>query len=95
MVKGVRNPVIRISEVANLDVINLADGSIMGLIDDLEMDLKSGKVTAVVIPDDSGFWGFISGGSERVVPWKNIVKIGEDVILVDHSQGGKMGAKRE
>ncbi len=86
---------IRISEMANLDVINLADGSIMGLIDDLEIDLKSGKVTGVIIPYDHGFWSFISGGSEHVVPWKNIVKIGDDVILVDCKEGGKAGVKRE
>ncbi len=86
---------IRISDLATLEVINLEDGRVMGLIDDLEIDLEGGRITSVVIPAPSGFWGFFSGGREHVIGWESIIKIGEDVILVRHREGGSSIKKRE
>ncbi len=86
---------IRISDLASLEVINLEDGRVMGLIDDLEIDLDRGRITSVVIPAPSGFWSFLSGGREHVIGWENIVKIGEEVILIRYREGGSGIKKRE
>ncbi|MFO8059180.1 MAG: YlmC/YmxH family sporulation protein [Bacillota bacterium] len=86
---------IRISDLASLEVINLEDGRVMGLIDDLEIDLDNGRITSVVIPVPTGIWGLFSGGREHVIRWNDIIKIGEDVILVRYREGGRSIRKRE
>ncbi len=86
---------IRISELANLEVINLTNGRTMGFIDDLDLDLQNGRINAVIIPEEGGFWSFLSGETEHVIKWSNIVKIGEDVILVNYQQGGDRRVDRE
>ena len=41
-----------------------------------------GKLTAIIVPVEGGFLGL--GSKERIViPWEKIVRIGEDVILVN------------
>jgi YlmC/YmxH family sporulation protein len=73
---------IKISEFQSKDVINIADGKRLGRISDLELDLNQGRVRALVIPGSGKFFGFFSSGTDIVIPWSNIVKIGLDVILV-------------
>ncbi len=80
---------VRISQLASLEVINLEDGRILGMIDDLQIDLSEGRITAIIIPAPAGFWGFITGGKDCVIPWRNVTKIGEDVILVRYREGGR------
>lgn len=73
---------IKISELQSKDVVSITDGRKLGQIHDLELDLREGQITAVVVPGESRFFGWMSGGKEWVSPWKQIVKIGADVILV-------------
>ncbi len=73
---------LKISDFQTKDVINIIDGKKLGQISDLELDLKQGRVDAIVVPNYSKFLGIFGGGTELVIPWRNIVKIGEDVVLV-------------
>ncbi|MEC0237089.1 YlmC/YmxH family sporulation protein [Paenibacillus kribbensis] len=73
---------MKISEFQTKDVINIVDGRRLGQISDLEIDVRLGKIEAVVVPGNSRFMGWFGGGSELVIPWRNIVKIGSDVVLV-------------
>ena len=74
---------MKISELQAKDVVNISDGRKLGQIQDLELDLRQGVVKALVIPEETRLFGWISsGGQEWVIPWKHIVKIGSDVILV-------------
>ncbi|MCP8970234.1 YlmC/YmxH family sporulation protein [Ectobacillus ponti] len=73
---------IRISEFQTKDVVNVADGKRLGNIGDIDIDLQTGKIRAVVIAKPGKALGLFGKGEEIVVPWKQIVKIGEDVILV-------------
>jgi len=73
---------LKISEFQTKDVVNVADGRKLGTVCDLEIDLKNGRVDAIVCPGQGKFFGLISGGQDIVIPWRNIVKIGSDVILV-------------
>ncbi|PQP80579.1 YlmC/YmxH family sporulation protein [Paenibacillus sp. PCH8] len=73
---------MKISDFQTKDVINITDGKRLGQISDLELDLKQGRIEAIVVPGYSRFMGFFGGGTDLVIPWRNIVKIGSDVILV-------------
>ncbi len=63
------------------EVINSCDGRRLGYVSDIEFDVCDGRITAIIVPEKSGFCGF--GSSDYVIPWEKIQKIGEDVILVD------------
>ncbi|MUT66180.1 YlmC/YmxH family sporulation protein [Paenibacillus sp. NEAU-GSW1] len=74
---------MKISDFQTKDVINIVDGKKLGQISDLELDLRQGRIDSIVIPQFTRFLGmFGSGGTEIVIPWRNIVKIGADVVLV-------------
>lgn len=73
---------IKISEFQTKDVINVMDGRRLGQLGDLEVDLEYGRIEAITVPAAGVFKGWFGGGSELVIPWEHIVKIGTDVILV-------------
>jgi len=76
---------IKISDLRDLEIINVNDGRRMGPIKDIELDLEKGKIQALVMP------GYIAGrivgifgkNDDLVVPWEKIKRIGVDVLLVD------------
>lgn len=73
---------LKISELQTKDVVNIIDGRKLGTISDLEINLKHGRIDAIVCPGPGKFFGLFSNGQDIVIPWNHIVKIGNDVILV-------------
>ncbi len=73
---------LKISEFQTKDVINIYDGKKLGTVQDLEIDLKQGRVEALVVPTTGKFFGMFGNGTEYIIPWNNIIKIGLDVVLV-------------
>jgi len=73
---------VKISDFQTKDVINIVDGKKLGQITDLELDLRQGRIESIVVPNGSRFFGLFGGTNDVVIPWKNIVKIGMDVVLV-------------
>lgn len=73
---------MKISDFQTKDVINIVDGKKLGQISDLELDLRQGRIESIVVPGQSKFFGMFGGGHDVVIPWKSIVKIGMDVVLV-------------
>ncbi|HAF99909.1 MULTISPECIES: YlmC/YmxH family sporulation protein [Paenibacillus] len=73
---------MKISDFQTKDVINIIDGKRLGQISDLELDLRQGRIEAIVVPSYGKFMGLFGGGSDLIIPWRNIVKIGSDVVLV-------------
>lgn len=65
------------------EVINTLDGRRLGNIVDVEIDLQTGRIVAVVVPGQAKVLGVFGKGDDYVIPWENIKKIGEDVILVE------------
>ena len=64
------------------DVINLCDGKFLGHISDLELDGDCGKITAVFVSAQSGFWS--AGREDLRICWDSIRCIGEDAVLVEY-----------
>ena len=73
---------MKISDFQSKDVVNIVDGKKLGQISDLELDLRQGRIDSIVIPSQGKFFGFFGNGADVVIPWRNIVKIGLDVVLV-------------
>ncbi|WP_186445798.1 YlmC/YmxH family sporulation protein [Paenibacillus cremeus] len=73
---------MKISDFQTKDVINIVDGKKLGQVSDLELDLQNGRIEAIVVPNSARFFGLFGGTMDVVIPWKNIVKIGMDVVLV-------------
>lgn len=71
------------SDLRMLDVINVSDGRRLGNVYDLDMDLATGEIKAIIIPGPGSGWLGFRRGSEIVIHWDQIVRIGQDVILVD------------
>lgn len=75
--------VMKISDLQAKDVINIVDGKKLGNVSDIELDLRQGKIDAIVVPQLQRMFGFFgSPGTDIIIPWRNIVKIGQDVVLV-------------
>ena len=74
---------VRISDLENRDVININDGRRMGNVVDLELDLESGRIKAIVVPGTQRLLGLWGKHEEMVIEWDKIKKIGADVILVE------------
>lgn len=63
------------------EIINVVDGKRLGRIIDLVFDLKCGKIIGLVAP---GFRRFSLRQREDIfIPWRNVCKLGDDVILVE------------
>jgi YlmC/YmxH family sporulation protein len=73
---------VKVTEFQVKDIVNVSDGKRLGNIEDFEINLNTGKIEAVVIGSAGKVLGFFGKEEEIVIPWKNILKIGEDVILV-------------
>lgn len=73
---------MKISDFQTKDVINIVDGKKLGQISDLELDLRQGRIESIVVPNQSRFFGLFGGGTDVIIPWRSIVKIGMDVVLV-------------
>ena len=73
-----------LSELKQKDVINTRDGHGLGRPMDLEFCAVDGRITALVVPGEFSLVGMLRGEKcGIVIPWENICKIGDDVILVD------------
>ena len=73
---------ISFSEFQIKDVVDVSSGKKLGTIGDIDINVTSGKIQAIIIGGTGKMMGFFGKEEEMIVPWRNIVKIGEDVILV-------------
>ena len=77
---------LRVSDLRHKDIINIADGRRLGFIRDVDIDFQAGQINAVVVPGESGFFSFLTHGDDMVIPWRQIKRVGVDVILVELDQ---------
>lgn len=71
-------------ELQKRDVINISDGKCLGKIIDLTLSFPKGIMTGIVVPGKRlNFITRIFSRSELFISVDNIIKIGNDVILVN------------
>lgn len=76
---------IKISDLRDLEIININDGKRLGPIKDIELDLEKGTLQALVLPSYTAgrILGIFGRNDDLIVPWEKIKRIGVDVLLVD------------
>ena len=70
---------ISYTELRSKEVVNLQNGARMGKIIDLIIDSNGKNVLGLVVP---GTRRLFRASEDIFIPWCNITKIGNDVILV-------------
>ena len=73
----------RIAELRYKEVISVEDGTRYGYVGDMEVDLESGQVRALVVPGRRRFFGLLGREADKVLPWSAVKRVGEDIILVE------------
>lgn len=72
---------MRLSDLQSKNIVNMVDGRNIGSIIDANVD-KAGNIESLVIETNKKFLSF-SKDDDLLVLWKDIAKIGEDVILIN------------
>ena len=65
------------------EVVNVVDGRRLGHVTDVVFSLSTFCVQGIVVPGDKNGWNIFKKGSELFIPFKQVLKIGEDMILVE------------
>ena len=76
----------RIMDLRYKEVINIPTGERLGYPRDVEINMKTGALTAIVVPGTLRFFGLLGRMPDVVIPWENIDKIGDDIILVNYTE---------
>ena len=71
---------MHLSELQNKDIVSIKDGKKIGNIVDVKID-NNGYMVSLIIQKNK--FSLFRGNDEEEIEWKQIKKIGEDVILVD------------
>ena len=73
---------MRLGDLQEKDIVNINDGKKVGRIIDAEVN-EMGVIEYLVIEEKRSFNSLFSKDSEITIRFKDIKKIGTDVILVD------------
>lgn len=74
----------RIGDLRYKDVVCVCDGACLGRVDDVEVDINTAQLTAIVIYGRYKLFGLLGREEDIVICWQDIKLIGEDTILVNY-----------
>ena len=74
---------MRLSEIGDKEIVDITKGSKHGQLFDAEMlfDRKTGEIKALLVPDFEGNTRFKRNDDHIQLPWKSILKIGDELII--------------
>lgn len=73
---------MRVCELRLKEVVNIEDCKCLGCVADILFDPCSGCITDLVVPGPGKICGLFGRDTEYIIPWKQIIKIGPEIILV-------------
>ena len=76
----------RAEELRYKEVICVSDGSRLGYIGDMEIDLEQGQIKALIIPGRRRLFGLLGRDPDRRIRWGAVRRFGDDIILVDDAR---------
>jgi len=65
------------------EVINVCDGMRLGNVSDIEFDRGTGRILRLIVSGEPCYFGIFGKSGRVIVPWECIVKMGDDIILVN------------
>ncbi len=71
----------RFSELQKKEVIDISNGKRLGFLYDIQVNLESGRIEAFIVPARNRFLSFFWKYEEFVIPFDQITKIGDDIVL--------------
>ena len=73
---------MRICDLREKEVINQCDCKRLGFVCDIEFDACTGCIESLIIPGEPKICGLFGRDTEFIIPFKCVVQIGEEIILV-------------
>lgn len=73
----------RIYDLKQKEVINVKDCKRLGFVGDVDFDIETGCILAIIVPGPGCICGFLGREKEYIIPFCDICQIGNDIILVD------------
>lgn len=86
--------VCRIADLRCKEVINVCTGFRLGYAEDVTLDMTTGQLAAIVVPGPCKYFGLFGRTDDYVIPWNDIRRIGDDIILVE-SEAEEKREKRQ
>ena len=77
---------LRACDLRQKEVINIINASRLGYVYDVEINFETGNIDAIIVPGKPRILGVIGKKDDYVIPWDNIVRVGEDIVLVEMSE---------
>lgn len=72
----------RIAELRDKQVVCVKDGTILGYVNDVELDVDNGSLISLIVFTQSKSF-FSLRREDLIIPWNKIEVIGQDTILVN------------
>ncbi|MGC5324064.1 YlmC/YmxH family sporulation protein [Brevibacillus sp. SYSU BS000544] len=81
---------MRLSDLSGKEIIGFDNGERMGVVgqSDLEINPVTGEIKAIILSGGS-FLGLGKRKEDVIIPWKSILKIGPDMIIVGPSSSNQ------
>ena len=70
-----------LNAMRNMEVIDILTGTKIGFIKDFKINCDNNKIISLILPGEIKSW--FGKEDEKEILWKDIIKIGTDVILVN------------
>ena len=71
------------SELHYKEVVDVPTGLRLGYVSDAEVDRTDGRLLSLITPGRAKWFGLLGREDDYILPWKCIVRIGGDIILVE------------
>ena len=88
---------LSLSLLCQKDIISVITGQNIGRADDLEFSLETATVENLVVFGRPKLFGLFGRGQDIKIPWKDVMTVGQDVILINTQElkeSGKRGKFR-
>ena len=74
---------MKLTQLQCKEVICVENGQRLGFVEDVQIEVPEGRVTALIVPGPGKLLGLGASRCDFCIPWHCIKKIGPDIILVD------------
>ena len=71
-----------LSELKQKEIIDITDGTKIGFVDDVEIDLETSSVTSLIVYGRPRFFGLFGKDDDLIIRCDEISVVGKDTILI-------------